>query len=132
MPYFKDPENTLHFLSEEDISNGGETLLPIGCMQITAAQADALRSAAESTSGEGQARCFSSLEFLDLFTEPEQLAIVGASMQSATIKLWYDRTLAASFVTIEDPRVTAGLAALVAAELITEARRDEIVAAMSA
>lgn len=75
---------------------------------------------------------FKSLEFLDLFTEAEQLAIVQASMQSAQIKLWYDRALAASYVTISDARVAAGLSALVDAELITEARRDEIVAAMSA
>lgn len=73
-----------------------------------------------------------SLEFLDLFQELEQLAIVEASMQSAPIKLWYDRTLAASFVTIDDPRVSAGLTALVAANLLTEQRKGEIVAAMSA
>lgn len=73
-----------------------------------------------------------SLEFLDLFQEAEQLAIVEASMQSAPTKLWYDRTLAASFVTIDDPRVSAGLTALVAANLLTEQRKGEIVAAMSA
>ena len=76
-------------------------------------------------------RRFTSLEFLDLFHGPEQLAIVEASMQSATIKLWYDRTLAASFVTIADGRVSSGLSALVAAGLITEQRKDEITAAMS-
>lgn len=77
-------------------------------------------------------RRFTSLEFLDLFQEPEQLAIVEASMQSATIKLWYDRTLAASFIAITDPRVSAGLDALVDANLLTSARKAEIVAAMSA
>lgn len=132
MPHFKDSLNRLYFLSDEDIANGGEALLPIGCVQITDEQADALRSADESPSGEGQARRFSSLEFLDLFTEPEQLAIVEASMQSAQIKLWYDRTLAASFITITDARVSAGLDALVDASLLTSARKAEIVAAMSA
>ncbi len=73
-----------------------------------------------------------SLEFLDLFTEAEQLTIVEASMQSAQIKLWYDRTLAASFITITDSRVSAGLDALVDASLLTNARKAEIVAAMSA
>lgn len=72
------------------------------------------------------------LEFLDMFTEAEQMVIVEASMQSAPIKLWYDKTLAASFVTISDPRVSAGLSALVAADLLTEQRMAEIVAAMSA
>lgn len=76
-------------------------------------------------------RRLTALEFLDLFHEPEQLAIVEASMQSAPIKLWYDRTLAASFVTIADVRVSAGLAALVAAGLLSEQRKGEIIAAMS-
>jgi hypothetical protein len=74
---------------------------------------------------------FTSLEFLDLFTEAEQLAVVTASMQSVQAKLWYDRTLAASFVTIADPRTEAGLAALVASGLLTAQRRDEIVDAMA-
>ncbi len=77
-------------------------------------------------------RRLTALEFLDLFEEAEQLAIVEASMQSAPIKLCYDRTLAASFVTIVDARVSAGLTALVSAGLLTEQRKGEIVAAMSA
>lgn len=79
-----------------------------------------------------QAPVFSILEFLDLFTDGEQLVIVEASMQSAPIKLWYDRTLAASFVTISDRRVSDGLSALVAANLLTMQRKEEIIAAMSA
>ncbi|MFM8899164.1 MAG: hypothetical protein ACKOF9_04340 [Burkholderiales bacterium] len=74
---------------------------------------------------------FTSLEFLDLFTEAEQLAVATASMQSVQAKLWYDRTLAASFVTIADPRTEAGLDALVASGLLTAPRKAEIVAAMS-
>lgn len=74
---------------------------------------------------------FTSLEFLDLFTEAEQLAVVQATMVSAEVKLWYDRTLAASFITIEDPRTDAGLSALVGAGLLTSARKDEIVSEMS-
>lgn len=75
---------------------------------------------------------WSVLDFLELFTHEEQLAITQASMSSATIKLWYDKTLAASFVTISDPRVSAGLSALVAADLLAEQRMGEIVSAMSA
>lgn len=36
MPYFKDIEYKLHFLSDEDIANGGLALLPEGCVEITA------------------------------------------------------------------------------------------------
>ena len=74
---------------------------------------------------------FTSLEFLDLFTDEEQLAVATAAMQSAQVKLWYDRTLAASFITLADPRTEAGLNALVTAGLLTAERKAEIVAAMS-
>lgn len=73
---------------------------------------------------------FSSLEFLDLFTGSEQLAVATAAMQSAQVKLWYDRTLAAMFITLADPRTAAGLDALVAMGLLTATRRDEIIGAM--
>ena len=73
---------------------------------------------------------FTSLEFLDLFTEDEQLAVATAAMQSAQVKLWYDRTLAASLITLADPRTEAGLQALAGAGLLTQARKDEIVEAM--
>lgn len=73
---------------------------------------------------------FSALEMLDLFTEAEQLAVVQATMANAAVKLWYDRMIAATFVTYEDPRTDGGLQALVTAGLITAERKAEIVAAM--
>ena len=39
MPYYKDPQNKLYFLDDA----GHASLLPAGCVQITAAEADALR-----------------------------------------------------------------------------------------
>lgn len=73
-----------------------------------------------------------SLEYLDLFTEAEQLAVVGATMTVPAVKLWYDRVLAASFVTYADPRTEAGLQALVESTLLTPERKAEIAAAMQA
>lgn len=73
---------------------------------------------------------FTPLELLDLFTESEQLGVVGATMVEPAVKLWYDRLIAATFVTYEDPRTEAGLQALVDAELITPSRKAAIVAAM--
>src|SRR5690606_11595842 len=46
---------------------------------------------------------FSALEMLDQFTEAEQLAVVAATMTEPAIKLWYDRLIAATYVTYEDP-----------------------------
>lgn len=73
---------------------------------------------------------FTPLELLDLFTEAEQLAVVAATMTEPAVKLWYDRLIAATFVTYEDPRTESGLQALVDAELITPSRKAAIVAAM--
>ena len=42
MPNFKDPQNKVYFLSAEDITNGGEKLLPAGCVQITDAEYQAI------------------------------------------------------------------------------------------
>lgn len=72
----------------------------------------------------------SALDMLDLFTEDEQRAVVAASLQNVEIKLWYDRMIAASYVTYGDPRTAQGLDALVSAGLLTQPRRDEIIQAL--
>lgn len=77
-----------------------------------------------------QPKQLTSLEFLDLFTEAEQLSVATAAMQSAQVKLWYDRTLAAMFITLDDPRTEAGLTALVDSGMLTSERKAEIVEAM--
>lgn len=41
MPHYKDPENGLHFLSLEDLANGGARLLPAGCVEISDEEAAA-------------------------------------------------------------------------------------------
>jgi hypothetical protein len=69
---------------------------------------------------------FTSLEFLDRFTEAEQIAVVTATLANAQVKLWYDKMLAASFVDLEDPRTEGGLNALVLSGLITQSRKNEI------
>ena len=74
---------------------------------------------------------FTSLEYLDLFTESEQLAVVSATMAVPQVKLWYDKMLAAGFITTADPRTEGGLAALVGADLLTAARKIEILEAMA-
>lgn len=73
---------------------------------------------------------FVPLEFLDLFTESEQLAVAEAAMASAPVKLWYDRVLAATYITLDDPRVESGLDALVSAGLLSTQRKAAVMAAM--
>ena len=74
---------------------------------------------------------FTSLEYLDLFTESEQLAVVSATMAVPQVKLWYDKMLAAGYITSADPRTEGGLSALVGAGLLTEPRMVEILEAMA-
>lgn len=69
---------------------------------------------------------FTSLEFLDRFTDDEQLAVVQATMASPQVKLWYDRLLAASFIDIADPRTEGGIDALITAGLIDPGRKTAL------
>lgn len=69
---------------------------------------------------------FTSLEFLDRFTEAEQILVVTATLSNAQVKLWYDKMLAASFVDLTDLRVDYGLSALVSAGLLASERKTEI------
>jgi uncharacterized MnhB-related membrane protein len=65
-------------------------------------------------------------EFMELFTEAEQTAIIGLTQTNVAIKLWYDQALAGD-VWLGHAKVEAGLSALVTATVITEARKDEII-----
>lgn len=75
-------------------------------------------------------RTYSPLEFLDLFTEDEQLAATVQKQTNPHISLWFDRLIAAGFVRKSDPRVPAGLDAMVTVEVITPQRKEEIFNAM--
>lgn len=44
MGFYKDTNNALHSLSDTDIANGGEDLLPAGSVPISDEEADAIRS----------------------------------------------------------------------------------------
>jgi hypothetical protein len=66
------------------------------------------------------------LEFIERFTEAEQLAIVTAAMSVPALRLWYDKLMAAQQVVFDDPRLEAGLDALVASGLITQSRKAAI------
>jgi hypothetical protein len=69
---------------------------------------------------------FTSLEYLKKFTEAEQLTVVTATLANAQIKLWYDKMIAATFVDLNDPLTSAGLDALIAANLLAPSRKAQI------
>lgn len=66
------------------------------------------------------------LQFIERFTEAEQIAIVTAAMSNPELRLWYDKLMAAQEVVFSDPRLSSGLDALVAAGLITAERKAEL------
>ena len=68
----------------------------------------------------------SALEFFDLFTQSEQLAVLAAEKGDPTVELFFRKLAVAGNVELDHPEVTAGLDALVVAGLITEARKGEI------
>jgi hypothetical protein len=69
---------------------------------------------------------FTFLEFMELFTEDEQLTLVEASMTLPPVKLWYDKALGAQYIDLDDPRTEPGLQALVDANLISAARKATV------
>lgn len=70
----------------------------------------------------------SALAFRQLFTAAERLAITTAGMQDAQIREFMDDESAAGMVSLSDPEVTAGVAALVAAGLLTQDRANQVIA----
>jgi hypothetical protein len=68
------------------------------------------------------ARKVSPLQFIERFTDAEQLAIVTVTQTNPQVKLWYDKLLASKEVNFDDARTQAGMSALVAAGLITQER----------
>lgn len=71
-------------------------------------------------------RVFSFLEFMDLFTAEEQMALAGAAMSDVTIKLWYDRAMGAQGILMSDPRTRDGVQIMVATGLLTEDRGAQV------
>lgn len=65
-------------------------------------------------------------EFMELFTDAEQLAIIDLTRTNTAIKHWYDQALAGN-VWLGHPKVSGGLDALVALGTIDAARKAEIV-----
>ena len=69
------------------------------------------------------------LAFRQRFTQPERVAIETAAATSMDVRVYLADLAASTYVSLQDPRIIAGLEALVAVELLTEQRKDEILQA---
>jgi len=67
------------------------------------------------------------LDFMERFSDEEQLAIAQATMSNAQVKLWYDKMLASKNVVFDDVRTQVGMTTLVNAGIITAQRSLEII-----
>jgi hypothetical protein len=71
------------------------------------------------------------LSFMEMLTLGEQGAITAAAMQSPQLMLWLLKLTASTEVVLGDPRTAGGLTAMVQAGLLTQARHDELVSALT-
>ena len=68
------------------------------------------------------------LEFIEQFTDEEQLTVKTLAMSNAQIGLWYDKLLASQVVVANDERLLTGLQALVDAKVISKEKINTILA----
>lgn len=73
-------------------------------------------------------RTMAPLEFLELFTQEEQVAVAAAAMQNPMVNLWWTKMFGATYVDFADPRLVQGLQALVDVGLLTSERMAEVLA----
>jgi hypothetical protein len=71
---------------------------------------------------EKSARKVLPLQFLERFTDEEQLALVTTSLSNPTIRLWYDKILASSEINFDSRQMQLGMIKLVNAGIITQER----------
>jgi hypothetical protein len=70
----------------------------------------------------------SSLDFRQLFTTAERVAITEAAQTNTAIRVFIDDESAAGIVHLSDPEVTTGIAMCVTLGLLTQARASQILA----
>jgi hypothetical protein len=65
-------------------------------------------------------------EFMDLFTDNEQLGIILATQKDPIIKRWYDKAMGGSSFSLDHSQTELGLSALVSNGLLTAERKVEV------
>jgi propanediol dehydratase large subunit len=73
-------------------------------------------------------RPITKLAFMERFTDEELAAIYAAAKTDVRVEVWLDKLKLASEVDLNDPRTIAGVQALAAAGLLSEARVQEVLA----
>jgi hypothetical protein len=69
---------------------------------------------------------YTSLDFINLFTQLEQLALAATLQQNPALFVWFTKMLAAASVDATAPETVAAVSALATAGVITQTRAREI------
>lgn len=80
--------------------------------------------AAHDATKEPTVRVISTLEFMERIPKAKRVAIRQAARENADLDDWLDLLRAAQEVNLDDPRTVDGVAAMVAAGLLTQAEAD--------
>ncbi|WP_085908270.1 hypothetical protein [Kiloniella majae] len=78
--------------------------------------------------GDLPAKTLPKRDFMKLFTDNERRQISGAAMQNVDVSLWKDGLLLADDIRLDHPDLLSGMDAIVAAGLLTESRKNAILA----
>ena len=85
-----------------------------------------VRTIAEKPVPEPVAKRFTQLEYQSLYTLDELVAVETAAETDPVLRVLQRMQMAASYVSLDDPRTVQGMQVLVAKSLLTQARYDEI------
>lgn len=101
MPHFQDTTGKLHFLSEDDVANGGLALLPAGCKQIDDPEA------VPDTAGTFTQSRAAKIEEINA-AAGRALAVLTASYPAGEVSSWGQQMAEAEALAL-DPSVPAPL-----------------------
>lgn len=103
-----------------------ETHYPTGEITWDHTDRTFVRTIAEKPVPEPVAKRFTQLEYQSLYTLDELVAIETAAETDPVLRVLQRMQMAASYVSLDDPRTVQGMQVLVAKSLLTQARYDEI------
>ena len=86
--YYQAPDNSLHFLSTQDIANGGEKLLPSGSTPINATRVSTIQSSIAAAAAAAQAALPNPTGFIEA-VKVSLGGIVGANSLSVSYPLFF-------------------------------------------
>jgi hypothetical protein len=110
-------DGQLRFIFDEWQGEGGE---------ITDDPGLYMQGPGSGAPGPAPERGYTFLEFMELFTPDEQMALAGAAMQDVQAKLWYDKAMGATSIFMSDQRTIDGVNAMAAKGLFSQERADKV------